>query len=107
MEKLKFYKNSPEFKQGQKDFKNGNIKNEGIKAVWLKAKVDFKKWATHYSKIPGYTFLEKDKEGEWIGFCGAGINSNVSQIINVEDLRKIQIHREAIGWYPRPMEKVK
>jgi len=106
MEKLKFkYQNRPEFKQGLKDFKESKIKNEGKKAMWLRAKITQKEWINNYSKIPGYTLLEKEKDGVWIGSYGIGVNLKATQIVNLEDLRKIQLHREAINWRPKPMEK--
>jgi len=105
MEKINFknFQNSEEYKKGQKEFAEGKVKNEGVKFAWYKAKVSTKKWNEHYSKV-GYTFLGEDGNDTWVGFLSVIPPDGCLEITDVNDLMKIQRHREATKSYPQPME---
>ena len=75
--------------------------------MWIKAKISQKKWTDYYSKIPGYTLLDGDKDGVWVGFCGTHLVEGALEITNYDELLKIQKHCEAAHYYPQPMEIVK
>jgi len=73
--------------------------------MWIKNKIDSRKWTDYYSKIPGYTLLEQDKDGVWVGYCGVSLTEGALEITNTDELLKIQRHREVAHYYPQPMEK--
>ena len=62
--------------------------------MWIKAKISSKLWNNYYSKITGYTFLSDDGNGIWIGFTGVILPDGCLEITNVDELLKIQRHRE-------------
>ncbi len=102
---LKNYQNSKEYIQGQQDFQEKRIKNPGVKFAWYKAKVTKDKYASYYEKIPGYTFMGEDGKDCFIGFASVIPPEGCLEITDMNDLMKIQMHREACHYYPQPMEK--
>jgi hypothetical protein len=106
MENLNFnfkdLENSEAYKQGKKDFKEGKIKNEGAKYKWYSKIVSKKEWEI-YSKS-GYTFLSEDGGNVRIGFLAVIPPLSCLEITDVDDLLKIQRHREATNSFPQPME---
>ena len=76
-----------------------------MKFTWYRKKVLTGKFNNYYSKISsGYTFLSEEGNDTWIGFLSAFPVDGCLEITDVEDLMKIQRHKEASNWYPRPME---
>ena len=78
-----------------------------IKYKWYKVKVLTKKWNDYYSKIGSYTFLGEEDKDTWIGFLAVVPPENCLEITNIEELRKIQLHKEASNSYPRPFDELK
>jgi len=80
--------------------------------MWVKSKI-YKKgghgWNDYYSKVPGMTFLSEEGECVWIGFCmpASKIDDRHIEIVDYNDLMKIQKHREAANISPLPMEIIK
>ena len=103
-------KQSPEFQRGLKEFREGKVnKPKGVNYSWYKTKVSAKKYNDYYSKIGSYTLLAKYKEGKNefadIGFLAVIPPKDCLEITNPEELRQIQLHREATNQMPQPMIK--
>ena len=77
-----------------------------INYKWYSAKVPTAKWNDYYSKI-GYTFLREEGKETWIGFLAVIPPEGCLEITDINDLMKIQKHREIINAYPQPYKKVK
>jgi protein associated with RNAse G/E len=78
--------------------------------MWVKSKISKKGdygWNSYYCKIPGTTFLADEGDSVWIGYYidRNMVNDRHIEILDVNDLIKIQHHREAAKYYPQPMEK--
>jgi hypothetical protein len=103
MEKITFNKiqASPEFKRGRQEFLEGKVPSpEGVKYGWYKAKVPVTKWNEFYSKTSSYTFLAEDGKDVWVGFLAVIPPVDCLEITNLEELRKIDLHRRATSSYP-------
>ena len=74
---------------------------------WYRLKVSTNQWNNYYSKISSYTFLEEGGTDTWVGFLSVIPPENCLEITNMEDLMKIQRHREGTNTYPQPFEKIK
>jgi len=79
--------------------------------MWVKSKINKKGefgWSDYYLKIPGMTFLDEEGDSVWVGFClpGEKANDRHIEIIDHNDLIKIQYHRQATNCWPQPMPKV-
>jgi hypothetical protein len=71
-----------------------------VKYSWYKANVPTKQWNEYYSKITGYTFLDGDKNSTNIGFLSVHPPQGCLEITNIDELRKIDLHRRAARIYP-------
>lgn len=104
MEKFNFknLKGSEEFKKGLAEFKEGKIKNDSVKYSWYAAMVPAKKWADYYSKTGSYTFLGEDKKAKQvrIGFLAVNPPEGCLEILDQEELLKIDAHRRATNHSP-------
>ena len=106
MEKFNFnfkdLESSPEFQAGLKEFREGTIKNESVRYKWYGAMVPTKKWTDYYSKIGSYTFLGEDKQAKQvrIGFLSVKPPEGCLEIIDTDELLKIDAHRRATNYMP-------
>jgi hypothetical protein len=104
---------SPEFKQGVKDFKEGKTKpQEPVKIIFVKKLVTKKEWDSKYSKEPGYCNL-----GTEIGANGRDKMVKMAFIIPTfqetpfvsrltdEEILSFDNYRRAKGQRPYPMTK--
>lgn len=98
---------SEEFKAGAKEFKDKTIKNNGVGASWYGATVSEKMWNDFYSKTGGYTKLDENKQTHEVkvGFLSVLEPEGGLEITNMDDLIKIQRHREATNIAPLPFPK--
>ena len=98
---------SKDYKQGQQDFRDKRIKNKGVGFSWYKTTIPTKKWNEYYSKIPGYTFLDGNTKEVSMGFLSVSAPAGCLEVTNMEELRKIDLHRRAIRAYPLVFDDVK
>lgn len=97
---------SEPFKQGVKDFKEGNVKLNFTEPYWVKQLVSVRDWNGHYKYISSYCFLDKTKEGISIGFCSSYVPEKCELMID-EEMRRVDIQRRAMNVYPRPFRDIK
>ena len=103
-------KNSKPFKQGLKDFKEGNLKNVlpgSVESFWVKKPVQVKQWNDIYKHDSTYCFLKKTPEGIWIGFLVANLIPQECEALTDEELLQVDDYRRMYNIYPRPLEDVK
>ncbi|MFA6925193.1 MAG: hypothetical protein WC223_13190 [Bacteroidales bacterium] len=80
-----------------------------MKYNWYSKFVPLKLWNDFYSLTGGYSFLEENKQTKEvrIGFLAVIQPEACLEISDIDDLMKIQKHREANNHYPQPFENIK
>ena len=106
-------KNSEAFKQGLKDFKEGNLQNKitgSVESFWVKKLISQREWSNWYSHHNEYCKLEIEGVGIGkkisIGFLVANIIPQDCEPLTDEELRQIDNYRRAHNIYPTPFLSV-
>jgi len=93
-------------KEGWEQYNKNPIKMPKIKQIWIKKLITVAEWKNHYSQHSAYCFLEKEKNGIWIGFLVADIIPFNCQECTDEEILQIDNYRRAYNIRPFPNTNV-
>ena len=90
-------KETKEFKQGVKDFKEGNVKQPTVKSFWVKKYIGQRDWKNFYSQNISYCNLGTEGIGKGkqvkVGFLVANQVPYECEECNDDEIRQIDDYR--------------
>ena len=70
---------------------------------WAKTIIPNKEWSGYCSQISAYTFLRRTSNGVEAGFASGNELYKSEEITDIDDLRRIDLHRRQTNQRPFPL----